>query len=645
MTERLLSKSRFKLASECAAKLFYTGKPEFADNRLDNSFLKELAKGGFQVGELAKFHFPGGHTVEALDAEQALEETNALLAQNEVTIFEAAFRFEDFFVRVDVLRKKGNSIDLVEVKSKGFHPEGHSFFGKRGGLDSTWRPYLEDIAFQTFVVRKALPDCLVSPFLMLVNKAARASTEGLSQRFLVRHAEGRAKTYVRQDTTEADICRNILEAVSVDTEVNHILEGFPSAKTGKPTEETLEARAQRFAAAYKADVRLPVDISCSPCKGCEFRAGTSDLDAGLKSGFEECWGTRLAALSHTLRHQRPIIDIWRLHHTRKERLIAEGKFFLSDVTEEDLGVKADEKSGLSQSQRQWLQVQSASTGEAFVDAEGLRAAMNTWEFPLHFIDFETCMAALPFHKGRRPFEQIAFQFSHHILYPDGHLEHASQFLRAEPGEFPNVAFARALKNALGSRGTVFRYSHHENSVLCQIYDGLQNDDAVPDREELKAFIQTLTISRDEERGLWEGPRAMVDLCELWMRYVYLPATGGSNSIKKVLPAVLAESTPSLQRFRSPVYGAPGGIKSLNFTNWTWLTTKNGAVVDPYAQLPPVFEGLTSEDLAKLDLLCEGELADGGAAMSAYSMLQFTEMSDTERQKTKQALLTRIRHEG
>ena len=51
---RTLSKSRFKEALECLTKLYYTGKKnEYADTQLDNPFLEALAKGGFQVGELA----------------------------------------------------------------------------------------------------------------------------------------------------------------------------------------------------------------------------------------------------------------------------------------------------------------------------------------------------------------------------------------------------------------------------------------------------------------------------------------------------------------------------------------------------------------------------------------------------------------
>ena len=52
---RYLSKSRYKLALECPTKLFYTGKDHlYANQKVDDPFLLALAKGGFQVEELAR---------------------------------------------------------------------------------------------------------------------------------------------------------------------------------------------------------------------------------------------------------------------------------------------------------------------------------------------------------------------------------------------------------------------------------------------------------------------------------------------------------------------------------------------------------------------------------------------------------------
>lgn len=79
---RWMTKSRFKLALECPAKLFYTGKPEYANQSLDDSFLLALAEGGFQVGELAKRTFLGGHEIDTLDSDGALARTHEWLQVN-----------------------------------------------------------------------------------------------------------------------------------------------------------------------------------------------------------------------------------------------------------------------------------------------------------------------------------------------------------------------------------------------------------------------------------------------------------------------------------------------------------------------------------------------------------------------------------
>tara|TARA_B100000497_G_C7549859_1_gene332327 strand:- start:376 stop:741 length:366 start_codon:yes stop_codon:yes gene_type:complete len=116
--------------------------------------------------------------------------------------------------------------------------------------------------------------------------------------------------------------------------------------------------------------------------------------------------------------------------------------------------------------------------------------MNRWVFPLHFIDFETTMVAIPFSAGRRPYEGIAFQFSHHIVYEDGSVEHFGEYLNTEQGEFPNYDFVRALKTQLeNDNGSIFRYSNHENTFLNMIYHQLQADQReITDREELCVFI-------------------------------------------------------------------------------------------------------------------------------------------------------------
>jgi hypothetical protein len=118
-SHRYLTKSRFKVGYECPTKLFYLDGKEFGNNNTDNSFLEALAEGGFQVGELAKLYYPGGTEITAKDKDEAARHTVELLKHNKAIIYEAAFKFENLFVKADVIVKNGSSIELIEVKAKG----------------------------------------------------------------------------------------------------------------------------------------------------------------------------------------------------------------------------------------------------------------------------------------------------------------------------------------------------------------------------------------------------------------------------------------------------------------------------------------------------------------------------------------------
>ena len=112
---KFLTKSRFKLAAECPTKLFYTGKPQLYRNlKQEDSFLAMLADGGYQVGELAKCFYPAGIEISSLNSAEAEAQTQALLKQDQVVLFEPAIRFNDYLVRVDILVKDGIFTDPSE---------------------------------------------------------------------------------------------------------------------------------------------------------------------------------------------------------------------------------------------------------------------------------------------------------------------------------------------------------------------------------------------------------------------------------------------------------------------------------------------------------------------------------------------------
>ncbi|MBK7962446.1 MAG: hypothetical protein IPK04_15420 [Bdellovibrionales bacterium] len=128
--KRYLTKSRFKIGHECPSKLFYQDNSAYANDKMEDKFLQALAEGGFQIGELAKLYYEGGIEITERDHQKAAAQTQELLKQENVIIYEAALLFETLFVKVDVLEKKGAVIHLIEVKAKSWR-EGESFTGKK----------------------------------------------------------------------------------------------------------------------------------------------------------------------------------------------------------------------------------------------------------------------------------------------------------------------------------------------------------------------------------------------------------------------------------------------------------------------------------------------------------------------------------
>jgi hypothetical protein len=68
-----------------------------------------------------------------------------------------------------------------------------------------------------------------------------------------------------------------------------------------------------------------------------------------------------------------------------------------------------------------------------------------------------------------------------------------------------------------------------------------------------------------------------------------------------------------------------------------LTVTNGTIHNPYKLLPPVFENWSNDELDNL-LSDVEDLNNGGAALTAYGFLQYTDMSQQERDKITEALL-------
>ena len=137
---RYLTKSKFLSAVECPTKLFYLGKKEYKNTKNEDSFLASLAEGGYQIGALAKFLYPEGVEVFEREHETAVQITSELLESDNIVIFEAAIKYEDFFIRVDILEKINGQLNIYEAKAKSYNSLNPQIVGKLGGILKSMLP-------------------------------------------------------------------------------------------------------------------------------------------------------------------------------------------------------------------------------------------------------------------------------------------------------------------------------------------------------------------------------------------------------------------------------------------------------------------------------------------------------------------------
>lgn len=616
-----LTKSLFKLAYECPSRLYYADKEAYPSTKDEDSFLKSLAEGGMQIGELACVYHPGGHRIEALGTKDALRQTQDYLEQDRITLYEAAVAYRNkFLINVDILDKKGNNVDLIEVKAKSWDSS-KSFFSKNGNaLDAKFKPYLYDVAFQYWVMSQAHPEWHITPYLMLPDKELKASTDGLYHRFkVVEVHDGQKHVSIKPGTTKSDLGSSILTSLDVTVAVQFILNGGSSADgtPGAALEQSgFEHLVNTMADYYNRDEQYPVHIG-KWCKGCEFNVPAEKLYPHEKSGLQTCFKKALGWQDEDF-NDPLIFDIWKY---RPKDAMAAGKYKIMDLEESDLPTSTEgltTKTGSwSQKDRQTLQILS-ETGRlnaSEVILDGLYDEMQSWTYPLYFLDFEGLRTAIPLTAGDRPYKQYAFQFSVHVMQEDGTVTHAGEWLHTERGTLPNIECARALKKVLGvGNSTIFKYTSYETTLLGEILEDIRERESdIPDASELITWI---------ERLLNKGDRELVDLYEYIKQYYYHADTKGSTSIKKVLPALLS-SSESLKRIYSKPYN------SRNFKNFIWYQeNKEGQPVDPYKLLGDYENGQQGIK----------NISGGGDAMMSWARMQYDDVSEEERNAVFESLL-------
>jgi len=153
-----------------------------------------------------------------------------------------------------------------------------------------------------------------------------------------------------------------------------------------------------------------------------------------------------------------------------------------------------------------------------IDTDAIDEVFNQLEYPLYFLDYETVNPAIPLFDQTKPYEQIPFQYSLHILESPGSDCAHSDFLHSEKSN-PIQALLKSLNKAIGPKGTVI--------VWNQFFEKGRNDFMAAFCPDYKEFLDSVN-----ER--------VFDLMVIFQKHYLDYRFKGSASIKNVLPVLVPD---------------------------------------------------------------------------------------------------------
>lgn len=166
-------------------------------------------------------------------------------------------------------------------------------------------------------------------------------------------------------------------------------------------------------------------------------------------------------------------------------------------------------------ERQLLQQKAVASGQPHIDPDEIRGWLTEFEFPIYCLDFETMNPAIPLFDGTRPYQQVPFQFSLHVLQDWNATPEHHEFLAADAAD-PRPALIDHLR-ALGPTGTLLAYNMKF------------------ERRVIRRLASNFPQHREFLEGLLDRFR---DLATPFRRFWYHhPDQKGRYSLKAVLPVL------------------------------------------------------------------------------------------------------------
>ena len=156
---------------------------------------------------------------------------------------------------------------------------------------------------------------------------------------------------------------------------------------------------------------------------------------------------------------------------------------------------------------------------AEINKQEIERFLGELQYPLYFFDYETMQGLVPYFDGQRPYQQVPFQYSLHIIRePGGEVEHREYLHKDKTNPAPDLA--KQLIEDMGDSGSIItwnmRFEKSVNEELGRMYP---------------EYSEQITVINERVVDL------MIPFKAKWYDD---PRCEGSASIKKVLPVVCPE---------------------------------------------------------------------------------------------------------
>ena len=206
--------------------------------------------------------------------------------------------------------------------------------------------------------------------------------------------------------------------------------------------------------------------------------------------------------------------ISRIHKNKLAALVESETFDITALSPEQI----DTLSNIQQKQ-----VTVAQSGRVDVDEAGVETFLEQLEYPLAFIDYETYPSAIPRFPGYRPYQQIPFQFSLHVIEEPRAEPVHTDFLHTDDTN-PDAGFLEALQANLPATGSVLVWNQKFEKGINEQLAGRN-----PDYAKFVEYVNDRVVDLIDP---FDGNKAVY----------WHPDFKGKSSIKFVLPALVPSMT-------------------------------------------------------------------------------------------------------